>query len=253
MKKNRQTHLERDLADSTIAEIVRDDYRTADVFKNYGLNYCCGGLVTLKAACALKNLDCDLILSELNAASRTVLLPNNLCFNEWRAAFLIEYIQNIYHAYLQAFLPMLGNNLAAFANSHKKQYPFLPELEETVHLLRAALTEQMTQEEDSIFPYIRQLDSAYRDSVSYGGLLVRTLNKPIRHLEKKYEQIEAHLMDIRNLTGYYKIPDNACTSHRVVWSKLQELDNNLVQYIYLKKNILLPKAIDIENRLLTTN
>ena len=40
-----------------VSEIVRDDYRTADVFKKYGINYCCGGNTTLEEACKLQNLE----------------------------------------------------------------------------------------------------------------------------------------------------------------------------------------------------
>ena len=48
-------------SDKTISEIVREDYRTADVFKKYGINYCCGGNTTLEEVCKLQNINTSVI------------------------------------------------------------------------------------------------------------------------------------------------------------------------------------------------
>jgi regulator of cell morphogenesis and NO signaling len=43
--------------DKTIGEFVAEDYRTATVFEKYGVDFCCGGQVTLSATCREKGLD----------------------------------------------------------------------------------------------------------------------------------------------------------------------------------------------------
>lgn len=37
--------------DMTIAEIVANDIRYADIFKRYGIDFCCGGKIALTLAC----------------------------------------------------------------------------------------------------------------------------------------------------------------------------------------------------------
>ena len=37
-----------------VGDIVAGDYRTAAVFEKHGIDFCCGGAVTLAAACADK-------------------------------------------------------------------------------------------------------------------------------------------------------------------------------------------------------
>lgn len=52
----------------TISEIVNKDYRTADVFKKHGIEYCCGGNMPFFEACSLKGIDEKLISHELEIA-----------------------------------------------------------------------------------------------------------------------------------------------------------------------------------------
>ena len=44
-------------SEKTIGEIVADDYRTARVFENHKLDFCCGGKVALAAACKTKGIE----------------------------------------------------------------------------------------------------------------------------------------------------------------------------------------------------
>jgi regulator of cell morphogenesis and NO signaling len=54
------------------------------------------------------------------------------------------------------------------------------------------------------------------------------------------------------LTNDYTPPSNACVSHKVTFSKLRELDNDLMQHMHLENNILFPRAIEMEKILLNT-
>ena len=54
---------------------------------------------------------------------------------------------------------------------------------------------------------------------------------------------------MRKLTDDYTLPANACRSHWVVFMKLRELDNDLVQHMHLEKKILLPRLLIIEGEL----
>jgi regulator of cell morphogenesis and NO signaling len=68
----------------TISEIVRADYRTADVFRKYGINYCCGGNILLDEVCNKQKVDINSLQSELNSVVKKINIPASLRFDEWQ-------------------------------------------------------------------------------------------------------------------------------------------------------------------------
>ena len=246
-------HKTKEYETKTVSEIVREDYRAADVFKKWGINYCCGGNVALTEACAVRNVDKTELVKDLEEATRNISISSSLQFNEWKLDFLVEYITNVHHAYVKQMMPLLEANLLSFVNSHRKQFPELQAVYDTFSALTHTLQHHLKQEEETIFPYIKQMENAFRRKESYGNLFVRTLRKPLSTVDVEDSKTGQLLITIRNLTNQYTFPENACTNHRVVFNKLKEFDNDMMQHKHLENNILFPKAIAMEKSLLETN
>src|SRR5690242_16599354 len=87
--------------ESFVSEIVRNDYRTARVFRKYNIDYCCGGKWPLRMVCDNKGLDFSSIKRELALSVRTIQLSNSTRFDTWSIDFLTDYIINIHHHYLR--------------------------------------------------------------------------------------------------------------------------------------------------------
>ena len=235
----------------TVSQIVKSDYRTADVFKKWGINYCCGGNLPLEDVCALKNLDVKAIEEEINQATKTVNISNALQFNDWPLSFLIDYILHVHHAYIKQAIPNLTQQLNSFVSGHLKKYPYLGAVEETFANLAKVLLEHIQKEEESIFPYVRQITNTYERKEVYGSLFVRTMRQPLAEtIENEHTRISRLLMLLREQTNNYTFNDQACTNHQVIYHKLKEFDNDLVQHKHLENNILFPKVLEMEKSLL---
>ena len=236
---------------SFVTDIVANDYRTAEVFRKYGIEYCCGGKWPLEMVCATKDIDIKILTKELEEATRTVHVPNSLPFNEWDIDFLADYIVHVHHHYLKKQLPEIKSTLLKFAEEHREKYQYMDELEKTFLQLYKELLPHLQQEEETIFPYIRQITHAFQSRESYASLLVKTMRKPIEVImNHEYEMVAGSLYRMRELTSDYTPPDRACTNHKVTYSRLKELDNDLVQHMHLENNILFPRAIEMEKILL---
>ncbi|MDP4261486.1 MAG: DUF542 domain-containing protein [Bacteroidota bacterium] len=237
--------------ESLVTEIVAKDYRTSSVFRKYGIEYCCGGRVSLEAACEMRGLDITLVKKELGESARNIRVTNMLDFNSWDIDFLIDYIRNIHHVYLVRSLPEIRNVLEGFVESHKTKYTQLPELFICFKNLQVVLLPHLEHEEQVIFPYIRQIAHAHDNREPYAALLVRTLRKPVEEMmNSEHQYVSNYLRRVRELTQNYTPPVNACITHKVCFSMLEELDNDLVQHSHLENNILFPKAISMEKELL---
>lgn len=234
----------------TVSDIVRKDYRTADVFKKYGINYCCSGQVSLSESCDLKKLSQDVLLHELERATMNISISSGLQFEQWSASFLIDYIYNVHHAYIRNTLPPLEASMISFSSNHIKRMPELGEVLSLFQQLASLITSYNQYEEEVIFPYIKQVESMFLRKESYGSLFVRTLRKPLGSIHRDQQKIEDITGLLREKTGSYSFPEKACTSHQVIFNKLKEFDNDLVQHKYLENKVLFPKAIEMEKELL---
>ena len=235
----------------SVSEIVRDNYRTADVFRKYDIDFCCGGKWPLKMVCETKNLDYSMIKNELEDASRTITINNTLRFDQWDIDFLTDYIVNVHHQYLRTALSEAKDYLVNFLEGHLKKFPYLTDLLKVFNSLCKEMFPHLDQEETILFPYIRQIAHAYSSKESYAGLLVRTLRKPVENVMRhEHETVNAILKEIRAITNNYTLPEGACVSHKVTFMKLFEIDNDLVQHMHLENDILFPRAITMEKELL---
>ena len=236
---------------SFVSDIVKKDYRTALVFRRHGIEFCCGAKFPLELVCSIKGVNLETIQKELRLVSQTIAVPTTLRFGDWDTAFLADYIEQVHHTYLKIMLPSTLQFIQQFSEGHQKKFTYLPELLTEFSMLTKELLSHIKYEEEIIFPYIKQIAFAHKGKESYASLLMRTLSKPIKEL-MYYEHniVEDALEKLRTLTNYYAVPLEACTSHKVSFLTLQEVDRDIVQHLHLENNILFPKTIQIEKELL---
>ena len=137
---------------SFVTDIVTNDYRTAEIFRKYGIEFCCGGKWPLEMVCHTKNIDIRILTKELEEASRNVQLPNSLPFKEWDIDFLADYIVHVHHHYLKDQLPEIKETLRKFAEEHQEKYFYLKELEKTFLQLYNEMLPHLQQEKKLFFP-----------------------------------------------------------------------------------------------------
>ena len=115
------------LSEKTIGEIVADDYRTAKVFENHGIDFCCGGKVALAAACTEKGIDLATITGELDAVkSEPVERSQN--YASWELPFLADYIINAHHTYLKENTGQIAAYAHKIADVHGAHHPEVIEI-----------------------------------------------------------------------------------------------------------------------------
>ena len=77
-----------------------------------------------------------------------------------------------------------------------------------------------------------------------------TVHDRIRKMEAEHQEAGERWRLIREATGGYAVPNHAGTAYRVCFKELQEFERDLHRHVHLENNILFPRAIRLEERLL---
>lgn len=232
--------------ESSIGEIVASDFRKAEVFKKFNIDFCCGGKKTLSQVCKDKNINQKELQSELDQLdSKTASASQN--FNDWSIDFLADYIINTHHKYVKTALPVILEYTAKVAKVHGPEHPEVIAIYDLFKEAADELTSHMMKEENILFPYIKQLvldKSSSRADNSFG-----TIKNPIRMMEHEHDVVGNIFKTIRELSNDYTPPAGACTTYKLSYLKLDEFENDLHQHIHLENNILFPKSVNLESEL----
>lgn len=234
--------------EETIGEMVTKDYRKAQVFKSFGIDFCCGGKKTLTEVCAKKGIDTESLQKALELLKEAPVTSDN-DYNKWNPGFLTDYIINTHHQYVKdntTFILELANKVAS---AHGAQHPETIRVAEIFAKVASDLTLHLMKEEKVLFPFIKEMsdvqDKAGRLSESAFGAVAN----PIQMMESEHEEAGEALQTIRELTGNFTLPAGACNSYTILYKKLDEYENDLHKHVHLENNILFPKALALEKEL----
>lgn len=231
--------------DETLGQIAAKDLRKAQVFKKYGLDFCCGGKKTVKEACAEKGLDVTRVEKELQQAG-TLPALRPLPYGDWSLDFLADYIVNTHHSYVRKNLPDIKAYASKVMKVHGAQHPELLRIHRLVEEMYAELSAHLVKEEKVLFPYVKELVAATNGTQVLQASHFGTVRNPINMMEMEHELVGKNLAEIRELSNNYTLPEDACASYSLLYRMLDEFEEDLHLHIHLENNILFPKALDIE-------
>jgi regulator of cell morphogenesis and NO signaling len=228
------------LIDSTLGEIVTEDYRTASVFKEVGLDFCCGGKKTLADACAEKDLDAGIVASLLERAAENF---KGSChdYKSWDPIFLADYIENTHHVYVKKSLPDLLHYTQKIAQVHRENHPELQVIAKIIHEVAKELKQHLKQEEEVLFPAIREL--IRNPNPAAKAIIVEEITRMLG----EHEFAGGSLDHINEITMGYALPEDACNTYRVAFELLADFEDDLHTHVHLENNLLFPKALQLAN------
>ena len=232
----------------TVGQIAAKDLRKAEVFKKYGIDFCCGGKKTLAVICKEKGIDATKVEQELQQTNQQT-ISNTNAYNEWNLDFLADFIVNTHHSYVRKYLPELRGYALKVAQVHGAHHPELLPIQKLVEEISEELTEHMEQEEKVMFSYVKKIVNAKNSNQPLIKVGAQNLSDLIYELEKEHDLVGRAMEQIRAKSNNYAIPGDACASYTVLYKMLEEFENDLFTHIHLENNILFPKAVEMENNL----
>ena len=230
-----------DTAERTIGEIVAADYRTAKVFENHGIDFCCGGNVALAATCTEKGLDLAAITGELDAVkSEPVERSEN--YAAWELPFLVDYIINAHHTYLKENTGPIAAYAQKIAGVHGAHHPEVIEIATIFDKIAVEMAAHLREEEEVFFPAIKRAYATRKAGSAAEAKDLETVKCSLRKLSHEHEVIGDAIHSIRHLAKEYAIPGDVCNTFVVTYQKLKEFEDDIHKHVHLENNILFLKA-----------
>lgn len=228
---------EKNYKELTIGEIVANDFRTAEVFRNAGIDFCCGGKKSLEQACKEKNIEMSSLTTSLQSLEFSG--ERTLNFNDWNLGFLCDYIVNTHHSYVLKTLPALVFYTQKIADVHGANHSELVEVAHLFESINKELLQHMKNEEQVLFPAIKEVLS---NNVSEKRDLIHS---EITRMCGEHDFAGGAMDQINVITSGYKLPDDACNTYKVTFQLLKQFEDDLHVHVHLENNILFPKALNL--------
>ncbi len=223
-----------------IGEIVANDFRAAKIFKDAGIDFCCGGDHTLEEICAEKNIKTADIEQKIKHLENTV-IDFSHDFKEWKLDILCDHIVNKHHKLVMDLLPQLVFYTQKIAFVHSTNHPELIRITELFAHINKELLQHLKNEEEILFPAIKAV-LKNNDTASKAIII-----SEIKRMKGEHEFAGGAMDTINDLSKNYQVPDDGCSTFTVTYKMLEQFEDDLHIHVHIENNILYPKALLLAN------
>lgn len=226
---------------ATVGEIVAQNYHAAGVFRRHGLDFCCGGNITLKSACEKNQLYVDEMIQELlNIPWNQPAADEN--YMAWQPDYLIDYIEKTHHTFVRSKTDEIAVYAAKVAHVHGERHPENKLIYDHFISLARELMQHMDSEEKRVFPLIKDIYRARVSGKPVGPEETEALQKELELMTAEHEAAGDLMAAIRKLSNNFTPPDDACATYRILYQNLAGFESDLHKHVHLENNILFRKA-----------
>ncbi|MCG3402292.1 iron-sulfur cluster repair di-iron protein ScdA [Staphylococcus massiliensis] len=215
-----------------VADAVTKYPKTADVFRKYGIDFCCGGKISIEEAVHNhKRVDLSTIMNKLEAVSEDK--QDGIQASDLNVRSLVQYIQTHFHEPLKEEFKQLTPYVTKLARVHGSNHPNLLELKDVYDAFKEAMLTHTDEEDHVSFPKL----VAYSEGES-----VADINETIQSLVDDHTNAGLKLVEMRKLTGGFVPPLEACGTWRLVYNRLQTLEKDTHEHVHLENHVLFEKV-----------
>lgn len=221
------------ISEGTVREWVADRMECVEVFKKYGIDFCCGGDRTLKEVCEEKGISEEKLKEELSSvqSSAKALEPNSMTLDR-----LIDYIKTEFHDEIRIKIPIIREYLEKVCLAHRTHHTELFLIRDTLEEGFEELLRHLAKEEEVLFPFVSRMKMIENQDV---------LLSPMTIMEEEHDLEGERYRRIALLTNQYEPPEDACPSFIYLYKLLNEFENRLHLHIHIENNILFHKIKQI--------
>jgi len=234
-----------------ISDVVRQNYHTARIFENYGLDFAFNGHRTIEEACKEKCINPYEVAAEISQFIEKYNSSPKM-FDIWELDNLIDYIINNHHSFTRNSLPSLMHRIDKELNSNGEEKPVLGKVKQNIEKLTKLMEINYIREEKTLFPLIKTLVEVKKNKAKLPPKTMGkfdTVRTPIEVVLKEHRSFSQVLNSLKRVTGNYTLKEGSDTAYEEIYNDLNEFEKDIHMHVHLENNILFPKAACLEKEL----
>ena len=218
-------------AQQKLSELAVSIPGATKIFREYDLDFCCGGSVLLEVAAQQKNLNLAEIEKRLTDLQQSKSENNDKDWTSASYAEMIDHIITRFHDRHREQLPELITLAEKVENVHGDRDDCPIGVAAQLEKIYAELSQHLMKEEQILFPMIKM-----------GNYAMASM--PIRVMEMEHDEAGQDVEVIKSLTNNCTPPSDACFSWKALYSGINEFIDDLMHHIHLENNILFPRVLN---------
>jgi len=220
------------------------------IFEKLGIDYCCDANQQLNDACDEAGIATQEVIDLLEQQSQEATEERN--FRNTTATELIKYIIGKHHSFTKTEIERLRFLIDKVCDVHGQNHVELNRVRSVFQTLSAELEPHMMKEECVLFPYIVRMEAAEHHNHPVSTPPFRTVANPVKMMQYEHEGAVYLLKQLRQITSNYSVPADACLSYQSLYQALEAFEKDLHQHIHLENNILFPRAVELEMKVMVS-
>ena len=218
-------------AQQKLSELAVSIPGATKIFREYDLDFCCGGSVLLEVVAQQKNLNLAEIEKRLTDLQQSKAENNDKDWTSASYAEMIDHIITRFHDRHREQLPELITLAEKVENVHGDRDDCPIGVAAQLEKIYAELSQHLMKEEQILFPMIKM-----------GNYAMASM--PIRVMEMELDEAGQDVEVIKSLTNNCTPPADACFSWKALYSGINEFIDDLMHHIHLENNILFPRVLN---------
>lgn len=210
------------LRNRPVGEIAATLPGATAVFRNFKLDFCCGGDAILADAVRRRGLEIEAVEAALAALD-----PSDAASAPEATGALIDHIVSRYHETHRRELPeliLLARKVEAVHAAHVEAPKGIAD---TLGAIYAELEKHMQTEEADLFPLMRKDDAGNSPSVAQ-----------LRHDHDRHGEL---LRRLESLANGFVLSEGACRSWEALYAGSAKVVDDVMEHIHLENNVLFPR------------
>lgn len=235
------------LKHTRIADLVEQDNEMAQVLFYFGIRFYEYSEQTLEQVCEQRGLKVEQLVQELESP-RSNFKEEDVPLFSYPIDLIIEYLKHSHFLFVKHKLPYIYKLVENFKANHSDYSSVERDLKTLFPLFLEDFIHHIYEEEDTLFSYIKMLESAASGKYHPAHLYHQIEKFSLQCCSIEHEAHDDEMAGIRKITNGYYLTSDAPLHIKVIYAELVSFEKSLHVHARIENEILFPKAMALENQ-----